>query len=233
MKRILLCCLLITGAGAAQAQDRKPDFPLLTVVGSGEVRARPDEATVRLGVVAQATNAGSAQADANAIIQRFLDRVRDLKVPRENVQTSQLTLSPIYRQPAPGGEPQVVGYRAQNTLAIRLQDLDLIGKVIDAGVAAGANQLEGIAFGLRNDTPARLRALREAVAEARQKAEVIADALGVRLGDAYEVDEGGARVIPPPIQGRALAAGDASTPVEPGQLVVNASVTIRYRLAAR
>src|SRR5436853_150931 len=83
----------------------------------------------------------------------------------------------------------------------RVEDLALIGRLLDAGVGAGANTLEGVEFGLRNETPARIQALASAVAEAKRKASAIADALGVRLVRVQDAEEGGVRVIPPLFQG--------------------------------
>jgi uncharacterized protein YggE len=240
--RLLSCLFLLFAlSAAAGAQEKKMDPPLLTVAGEGEVRVDPDLATVRLGVMAQADTARAAQEQVNQVAQKLRDRLRDLKVPTANLQTSQLEISPVYTNPRPPrpneaeGVPRVVGYRAQNLFTIRLEDLTMVGPVIDAGVAVGANQLQGVQFGLRNETPARLRALREAVGSARQKAEAIANALDLRITGIQSVAEGGAQVVPPPFQARAFSLEGAAggTPVEPGQLSISAQVTLRYQIQPR
>src|SRR5207253_878860 len=83
-----------------------------------------------------------------------------LGVPAAQVQTAELNLSPVYAQGRPGGEsePRITGYQASNVVTVRLDKLDRVGPVIDAGLAAGANRLEGVGFGLRDDRQARAEA---------------------------------------------------------------------------
>ena len=224
----------------ALAQERESnatmrEIPSITVTGTSEVQATPDEAHVRLGVSKQASSAGAAQNAANEVAQRILANMADLRVDRKQIQTGQLSLFPIYAPVKPGSEdePRVVAYRAINTVMIRLDDMARIGPVIDAGLKAGANQVEGVDFTLRNDTAARESALRQAVAEARGKARAIAEALEVRLGDVLAVQEGGVSLRPPqPLAGVAMMArrADVATPVSPGEVTVSATVTVRYRI---
>src|SRR5687767_4054051 len=147
--RMILCLLGVllaaAGAGAQQRGERGMETPLLTVTGDAQVRETPNEATVRLGVVSQAQTARAAQEGANAIVSRLLEELGKLRIDRKNVQTSELNLMPVYGRQRPGDEtpPPIVAYRAGNTLAVRLTDLSLIGRVVDAGVAAGANNMEG------------------------------------------------------------------------------------------
>ena len=110
----------------------------------------------------------------------------------------------------------------------QVDDLTKVGPVIDAGLGAGANTLDGVEFGLRNDEAARAQALADAAAKARSKAETLAKALGLRLGAILEVAEGGVTISPPPYTkvGRmAMAELSAQTPVSAGQVGVEASVT--------
>lgn len=211
----------------------------LTVSGEGEVRAAPDEALVRLGVLAEAATAREAQERASAIAQKILAGVEALGVEASQIQTTDLQLSPVYGQQRPGqepGEPRITGYQASNVVAVRLSKLERVGPVVDAGIQAGANQVQGIDFRLKNDLAARRQALRQAVAEARAKAEEIAAALGVTLGEVAEAAEGGASSPMPRFAARGLAAvGFASqaTPISPGELTVGASVTLSYRIEPR
>lgn len=212
--------------------------PSLSVSGQGEAQVTPDEATVRLGVTAQAPTARAAQDQVSRTADAILDAIRKLGVPAERIQTSELNLSPLYAQDQPEGggytAPRITGYQASNVVSVRLDDLAKTGPVIDAGLAAGANRLEGVVFGLRDDAAARADALRAAVAEARAKAEALADALRVRLVEVIDVTEGGVSVTPPPFPGRYALATEASmadTPVSPGQVEMGGTVTVRYRIA--
>jgi uncharacterized protein YggE len=214
-------------------------IPTLIVSGSGQARVAPDEAHVRLGVVAQAPTARAVQDQVNRTANAVLDAIRKMGIPAEDVQTSGLSLSPLYSQAHQGNEnqaPKITGYQANNTVTIRVGDLAKVGPVIDAGLGAGANSLEGVDFGLRNDEAARAQALADAARTARAKAETLAKALGVRLGEILEVAEGGVSVSPPPSPRYGMARMEAvsmmaPTPVSAGQVGVEASVTLRYRIS--
>jgi hypothetical protein len=219
----------------AQRPDVPP--PALVVTGNAQVLAVPDEATVRLGIVRQASTAQTAQDQANVVAQEILNAIGKVGVSPQQVQTSRLVLSPVYapRSPEARDAPRIVAYSASNVVTVRLENLSLIGPVIDAGLKAGANQLEGVQFGLKNDLPSREQALRQAVNEARSKAQVMADALHVGLIEVLEVSEGGVSVAPRTelFATRMMAADAAPTPVSAGQLEVHANVTIRYRIAPK
>jgi uncharacterized protein len=236
--------LLITCTAIATAQEPpfgRRDMPpprTITVTGTGEVNAPPDQATVRLGATAQAEEAAAAQRDVNAIMDKALAAIEKAGIARKNIRTTGLTLTPIYapEQPKQPIEPRVVAYRAGNTIEVTVNDLKLVGKVIDAGLGAGANRLEGVSFTLENDLEQRRHALTKAVEEARAKAETIANTLDVPLGDVREVMEGGVSVMPryERLAARGMMAEAAmSTPVEPGEVRVQASVTIHYNIGGR
>lgn len=220
----------------AQRPDRdRPEIPLLTVSGTGDARVAPDLATVRLGITRQTKTAQDAQAKVNEVAQAILTAVTRTGVDRKQIQTSQLTLHPVYapQKPESSDPPAIVAYRATNVVAIRIEDMSKSGEVIDAGLKAGANELQGIAFGLKDDGEAREKALRLAAREAQSKARVIAESLGLRLGAVQEVQENGVSIQQPFFAGAmmARAADGGGTPVSPGEITVNASVTVRYKFS--
>jgi uncharacterized protein len=234
--------LLLSVVAAAPTAAHEETVPqaasVLTVSGNGESRAAPDEATVRLGVSVQAPTAREAQDQVNRTAGAILEAVRKLGIPAERIQTSELNLGPVYGQDnRPGSEirePKIVGYQASNVVSVQVEQLDKVGPVIDAGLGAGANRLEGVMFGLRDDRKARADALTHAVEEARGKADALARALKVRLVRILEVAEGGISVSPPPfVRGRMTmeSAAMADTPVSAGQVGVSAGVTIRWEIA--
>ncbi|MGD2114747.1 MAG: SIMPL domain-containing protein [Acidobacteriota bacterium] len=233
--------LLLFTTSVAGAQMNEPDetkIPAITVSGSGEVRVEPDEAVVRVGVLAEHEDAAEAQDRANRIARGILDGVSALGVPDEAVRTSRLVLSPVYDQPQPQQrprQPRIVAYRATNVVSVRLDDLAKIGPVIDAAIEADANQVEGVDFRLQDDRKARERALAQAVKDARSKAATIAAALGVDLGPVLEAHEGGISIdVPRFAAGPRMMAMEARaaepTPVAAGDITVSASVTLRYRI---
>lgn len=231
----LLLGVLALPAWAQRSDRDRPEIPLLTVSGNGDARVAPDVATVRLGITRQANTAQAAQAKVNEVAQAILNAVTRTGVDRKQIQTSQLTLHPVYAPQKPGSSdpPEIVAYRATNVVSVRVEDLPKSGEVIDAGLKAGANELQGINFGLKDDTEARERALRQASREAQSKARVMAESLGLRLGSVQEVQENGVSIQQPFFAGAmmARAADGAGTPVAPGEITVNASITVRYRFS--
>jgi uncharacterized protein YggE len=222
-----------------QRPDATPAPSVIIVSGNAQLLVAPDEATVRLGVVRQAPAAQTAQEQANAAVQEILSNIGKAGVPANQIQTARLVLTPVYapRNSDSRDAPRIVAYNATNSVSVRLNNLSLVGGVIDAGLKAGANQLEGVQFGLRNDTASREEALKQAVQEARSKAQVMADALRVNLVEVLEASEGGVSVVPFAEGGAsprvAFSASSAETPVSPGQIQVHANVTIRYRISPR
>lgn len=248
MKRAIIGSIVAVGTAlacgalplAAHEEEAMHEIvPVLSVSGTGEARVTPDVATVRLGVLAQAETARAAQDEVSRTAAAILEAIRKLGVPQEQIQTSELSLNPVYGQQPPDRsglqEPRIVGYQATNVVSVRLEDLSKVGPVIDAGLGAGANRLDGLFFGLKDEGPARAAALTAAVGEARTKAEALARAAGVKLGELVEITEGGVNVFTPTFQkarGVAMEAmAMADTPVESGQVSVDASVTLRYRIA--
>jgi len=214
-----------------------PPPPAIVVNGSAQILVNPDEATVRLGITRQSPNAQAAQEQTNAVAKEILNAVTKLGVTANQIQTTRLLLTPVYapRTPESRDAPRIVAYNATNSVSVRLSNLSLVGPVIDAGLKAGANQLEGVQFGLRNDLSAREEALKQAVQEARSKAQVMAAALGVNLAEVLEASEGGVSVVPFAETGmvaRSMAVA-ADTPVSPGQIQVHANIMIRYRITPK
>ncbi|MFB3068743.1 MAG: SIMPL domain-containing protein [Acidobacteriota bacterium] len=230
---VIVCAFLALPAQGQSAIEKESS--MLTVSGQGEIRIAPDEATVQLGVTRQRETAREAQEQVNEVAQEILTAVIQLGVEAEHIQTSQLRLSPVYstRRPGFSDEPRVVAYRASNMVSVRLENLSLVGSVIDAAMQVGGNQLQGVYFALRNDLSAREQALKEAVKEASQKAKAISEALDVKIIEVIEVNEGSVSIRRVPPQRFAASVAEvnaAATPVSPGQLTVSASVIIRYRI---
>lgn len=242
---MLIPAILLSSVVSAQVRPVPPaaapvsDMPLLTVTGTAEAAAAPDRATLRLGAVAQAGQAADAQSQVSAVVQKVVDALKKVGVAEADLSTAGISLSPVYSQPSPRGvnngepfTPKITAYRAENTVVARLSDLTKVGPAIDAATAAGANQVESLTFDLKDDTAARARALTDAVKQGRAKAEALAQAAGVRLVYLHDLEESGGVATPVAFGGgvmRAMAA-QAPTPVEPGQVHLSASVTLRYAI---
>jgi uncharacterized protein YggE len=255
----LLALLLLAPVAFAQPQPprdpeppppppprREPmrDPPSIVVTGRGESAAAPDRAVVRLGAVGEAKDAKAAQEQVNQVTRKVIDAVKNVGIDERDVQTSDLSLEPVYSHPPPipfdqqgrqqqPQEPRITGYRAHNTLEIRVNEIAKVGDVVDAGIGAGANQLQGVSFQLHDDAKPRAEALRQAVEKARADAETLAAALGVQLGPIDEAMTGHADVFPPQPRMARMMAGAAmemATPVQPGEVRVHATVSLRYRI---
>lgn len=231
----------LSGWGSA-AQDTSPSGGerratgserLVSVAGEGVVRLRPDLARLQVGVETRGPTAQRAQTENARLAQAVMEAVLRLGVAREDVQTAWLGLAPEYDYS--GKNPRLVGYRAFNQVNVTVRDLGRVGQVVDAAVAAGANNVAGVTFGLADEAAVRRQALGRAVEDARARAETLARTAGVALGEVLSLAEAEAPG-PLPVFKRELrtAEGDASsrtvTPLEPGMVEFRARVTAVWAL---
>lgn len=220
---LALAVLAATAPVAAQAPEAGRNQIVTT--GHARVEVAPDQATLTVGAQLQRATAADAMAEVTNIITATLARWQQLGIRREDIRTSAVQVFPVFSAPREGS-PQITGYRAISLLTLTTTNLSLLGRAIDAAVAAGANTIHGISFGLRSATKARTDALAMAVREAREKADAIAQAAGLRIRGIDRIVEGGVEVIVR--EARAIQAAPASTPVEPGLVTVTAQVTIVF-----
>lgn len=208
--------------------------PQVVTNGAGEARVVPDRATVFIGVQSRALTAASASTD-NARRQRaILDTLRAIGLTSEQLSTVNYSVSPEIQYNSNGGSPRVTGYVVTNTVRAELRRLDDVGRVIDAALAKGANEISSLQFTSSKADSARRAAISEAVANARADAEVLARAAGGSLGPLLELSTTSA----PPIRmmqtleapGVAMAR---KTPIEPGEQTISATVTARWTFVPR
>lgn len=215
--------MVLSGPGAAQ--EAKP--PMIVVTGTGNVEAAPDMATLSIGVTTQGDSAAAALAANSAAVEAVMARLTAAGIEARDMQTSNLSLYPNWHS-SDSQAPTITSYVASNQLTIRIRQLDGLGAVLDAAVADGANTLNGLTFGLADPGPAMDEARKEAVAEARARAELLAAAAGVTLGPILEISEGSSWSEPVPMY-RAEAAA-APVPVAGGELGLSATVTIHFEI---
>lgn len=221
---------LVTGAqpGASERGDRTIVTP-----GVGRLTVEPDVATIRLGVAITRPTASEARDAAASTMTAILDAIAAAGVERRDIRTSLLGLGPVTDY-TPERGPRVTGYQLTNAVEVTVRDLGAAGKVIDAGLAAGASSLDGLEFLLDDPTGAQDLARRAAVEDARRRAATLAVAADVRLGPVVAVVED-ARPAPlferGGITGMALKAG-ADTPIEAGTQEVVVSVVVTFLIEA-
>ncbi len=228
----LALALIALPVAPSLAQDAEPRAAHLSLSADGEVRLVPDQATVSAGVVTQGETAAEAvRANANAMSRVFRE-LRRAGVAERDMQTSRLSVNPIYSRPerSSGASPRITGYEARNTVSAMVREIDEVGAVIDAVFDAGANTLDGVNFSSSQADAARDEARRLAVAALYARRDLYAQAAGfeiVRLMNFAE--SGGFQPMPVPMMARAESF-DASTPVAAGELVVRASVSAVWEI---
>ena len=249
MKTLLRAALMgsavaLAGLGAATAQDAAhpahppgayvlTQAPVLNLSAYGETKVAPDMASISTGVVTEAPTAVEAMAQNRARMAQVAAALRRQGVAERDIQTSGLNLNPVYtyRENQP---PLLRGYQASNQVTVIVYDLERLGQAVDAVVASGANQVNGVSFGLRDPQTAENAARREAVRRLQAKAELYAQATGMRLKGLRSLSEGGGYAPPPPPpmyrMEAASAPADMSTPVAPGQLTLRVDVQGVYEL---
>jgi uncharacterized protein YggE len=211
-----------------------PDEPTSTgtivVSGTGRVAVQPDVADLRLGVTVAKPTVEAARGEAAATMDAILRAVDGAGVARADVRTAMLSVQPRYDY-RDGRAPVLTGYEIANVVEVSVRDLSALGDVIDATLTAGATSMDALSFRLADPRPAEREARRQAMAEARSRADVLAEAAGVTVQGVSDIVEGQPVRPPGPVakaQRMALAA-DAGTPVEAGTLDVAVTVSVTYR----
>ncbi len=215
-------------------------IPTISATGSASESRAPDQAEVTFGVQATGKTSEEAQDTLNKQMDRVIAAVKETKLPGLVTQTQGLSLYPEYEQErgnARSSAPKIIGYRASNSVLARTSAVAKVGKVIDAAVAAGANQIMGISFTLKNDGDAKREAIRKATTDAKAKAQAMADALGVSLGRVMQATTGGVQArpyrynMPQGMMARSVMEKmDSPTPVEAGDVDVSADVTVEFTI---
>jgi len=201
----------------------------IIVTGAGEATMAPDMAYLTLGVEADGATASEALRKNSAQMEATIKTLRDAGVDRKDIQTSNLSVGARYDYSREGGAPRLIGYQATNTVSVKLRNLDKAGGVIDKAVASGSNRLDSIAFGFADPKPLLNDARRSAVADARERAGLYAEAAGVKLGRVLQISDGaGAMPGPYPVAVRAEATAAKSVPIAPGEQTIGASVMVVY-----
>lgn len=241
MRKMILGAALAACAlpfAPASAQSPQPvagmflDGTRLDVVATGEVSRVPDVARISAGVVTVAPTATAALAQNARQMASVRAALKRAGIADRDIQTSSINLYPDYRQDTQGNNPQIVGYRASNEVSVKFRDITATGKILDALVAQGANQINGPMLTIDKPEAALDEARTQALAAARARAQLYARALGKKVGRILAISEAGANQGPPVIMMRQSArAGMAdSTSVDPGEQSVSISLSVTFEL---
>ncbi|WP_422927089.1 SIMPL domain-containing protein [Singulisphaera sp. PoT] len=227
----------------ARAEDEAHvhELPSISVSGTGKIFAVPDVAEVSAGVIVDGTTAEKALADNSTLMAKVMDRLKEQGIAAKDIQTTQIQVNPRYSQPSgrvagqrEGEEfiPRLIGYRVSNTVTITARKVDKLGSLLDMLIRSGANQLYGISF--RVDNPEKLldSARKEAVADAKRKAEQVAGEAGVVLGSPLKIEVDGESGPQPPrfFGGEMRMMAAPAAPVAAGEQELRVNVRITYRI---
>ncbi len=222
------------GVARAAAQDATPSAGAmpgtLRVTGNGSVPLAPDAASVTVGVDLTSPNLSEAQADATTTMEAILEAIADRGIPDVDTQTATFAVNPVREfDPQTGLPGPVSSFQVTHTVTVTVDDVDELGELLDDVVAAGANNIYGIAFFTREAGDAATEARGLAIEDARAKAEELADAAGLTLGRILAISEGPSPIGP--VYDSAKAGGQgAGAPIAPGTNAVTAAVEILFEL---
>jgi uncharacterized protein len=233
MKAVAALALALAPLGYASAQTSTAEVRItgtkLDIIASGEAHRMPDLATISAGVVTQAGNAGKAMADNASRMTATIEALKKAGVAARDIQTRSIQLSPQYRY-TDGQPPVLTGYQASNNVSLRLRDLARAGSVLDALVAAGANQINGPDLSVDQPEGALDEARTAALATARARAELYAKAAGLRVARIVAISEtGGGEAPVRPMPMMAMAKRDA-TPIQAGEDVLSVTLQVTFEL---
>ncbi len=207
---------------------------VIEVSGNGEARTTPDVAYLSLQVETHAATAEETSSRNAALAQKVVNALKDKLAGKGTVVTGDYSLNPEYRENnQPQQKPVITGYSAQNTITVETTELMLLGALIDGAISAGANRINYLNFGLRDDAKAREEAIASASKDAQAQAQALATSLNVKLKHvirASTVPERGP-VLPMAKMSSAFSmAANAPTPIEASQISVSATVSLTYEI---
>jgi len=231
---LLLASLLLAGVAMAQsapvaAPMISSDGTLLSVSAQAEARQVPDVATLSTGVVTQASDANAAMRANATQMDKVMAAIKAAGIVDHDIRTSGISLNPQYKY-VENQSPTITGYQASNTVDIKVRDLSRLGKVLDALVASGANQVNGPSFEIDQPEPVYDQARRDALEKAQARAQMYAKVLGLKVRRIVSIDEGGGYRPPMPMMAMARAKSESDTAVSPGETTLSANLNVVFEL---
>ncbi len=228
---IAIGVLSIASGSPAQAQSTGvPNMRQVTVVGEGTARGTPDTANVEIGVETLAPTTNEALEQNNTQVNQIINRLKDMGVAEEDIQTSNFNINPRYDNDG----REITGYNVNNTVSVTIRNLEQTGSLLDEVVELGANRIYGITFSVDDPQALLDQARAEALANARAKADQLAQGSNASLGDVLVITENVGQAPPPMPLGRGGAMEDAQAasqvPTQAGQQTFRANVQVTFAL---
>lgn len=229
--------LIVAGILAPPVAAQEPTPPRVTVSGEGTVTAQPDQAVVRFGVVTRAETAQVARANNATAAKNAMNAVRALDIAEEKMRMESLRLQPRYEYNDAEDRRELVGYEATRRVVVELEDLEVLPRLVADVVDSGANRLEAIEYQLSDRSRFRNEALRKGAQSARDKARLLAETLGPKLGPVRTISEQSFNFVRPRSQraqmevAKTADAGQAEPEAyAAGEIEVSAQVQVVFDL---
>ena len=227
MKKLLAIILtvLMTLSAGALAEGA------ITVSGGGQVNLAADMAYVTLGISISDSDVSTVMQQANTSIDSICAALVESGLPKDCISTDYLYISPQYDYSGDNSN-EIIGYNVNSGLKLTIDDVDAVGSYIDVAFAAGANSFDSITFAVKDNSEARDEALRLAVADAEKKANVLAEAAGMKLGDIVTIEENNSDSYynTEGFAAKDIADAGAGTSVYPSKVNVAVQVQVCYAL---
>ena len=224
---------LIALGAAAQQVNVPPAVPYVRVHGEATISQPPDRVQLDVGVISQGATSEAAAELNSKQSKAVIDSLRQA-LPAGNIQTINFSVNPNYQYPKDGSPPTILGFTANNTVRLQIDDMKMLRNLIDAATKAGASNVNRVNFALRDESKARAEALGKAADQARAGAAALADRLHVKLGRLLRIEEEQPVIVSPGRQVELAASPEAgavrSTPIEPGSIDVHASVSLTFEV---
>jgi uncharacterized protein YggE len=230
---LLLAALALSACSPTIAASPQTPVRTMSVTGTGQAYMTPDIAYIYIGVHTQNESASDAMTENNTQTQAVTSALKDFGIDPKDIRTTNFSIWPSQNYDQ-NGQPTSTVYMVDNTVYVTVRDLAKLGDLLDVTVKAGANSISSIQFDVADKTEALKKARSEAVKDAKQQAQELADAAGVKLGDIQTIsfyDN-----IPAPITdaygkgGGGGAAVEAAVPIQPGQMTLTVNVSMSYQI---
>ena len=224
---LIVLCLPAVPAAAQTTAVAPQGPPVVVTTGESVVKRAPDRAWVTITAESRARSPRDAQKQNADAMSAVMARVKGFGLPPDAIRTSSYDLQPEFDYA--NGRQTLRGYVARNSIQLRVDDLARLGEIVDASVGAGATSVGGIRFDLRDRTAAEREALKQAVADARARAEAAASGAGLQIDRVVRIEEQRVSIEPPPrplVMAMRAEAAEPTTPISPGELEIRSQVTL-------
>lgn len=204
--------------------------PVLSVSGTGEIKTKPDVATINTGAVSKGKTANEASSINSTATQKLIDALIRTGIAESDIQTSSISINPVYKSNPNGidDELKIIGYQATDQIEVKIRKITDVGRIIDTIVLTGNYTVSGVDFSLEKSDTFEADALKDAVSDARRKANIVAAAAGKTITGIKNISVGGSGGFSKFTEG--FSPSGVSTPVLPGELTVSGTVSIDYFL---